>query len=91
MKGKEQEKNERTSKVQYSSESSHKWDKPLHTRGYTYSPRISITGLWLEELGFHVTNFKLSMGKFTRKKGGRKHSERFERIVGRGAETEYRY
>ncbi len=54
MKGKEQEKNMRTSKVQYSSRPFHKQDGLLHTRGYTYFPRISIAGLWLEELGFHV-------------------------------------
>ncbi len=54
MKGKEQEKNVRTSKVQYSSRPFHKQDGLLHTRGYTYFPRISIAGGWLEELGFHI-------------------------------------
>lgn len=54
MKGKEQEKNVRTSKVQYSSRPFHKRNGLLHTSGYTYFPRISIAGLWLEELGFHV-------------------------------------
>lgn len=54
MKGKEQEKNFRTSKVQYSSRPFHKRDGLLHTSGYTQFPRISIAGLWLEELGFHV-------------------------------------
>ncbi len=54
MKGKKQEKNVRTSKVQYSSRPIHKQNGPFSTRGYTYFPRISIAGLWLEELGFHV-------------------------------------
>lgn len=54
MKGKNQEKNVRTSKVQYSSRPVHKQNGPLQTRGYTYFPRISIAGGWLEELGFHI-------------------------------------
>lgn len=54
MKGKEQEKNVRTSKVQYSSRPTHEGTGVFRKSGYTYFPRISIAGLWLEELGFHV-------------------------------------
>lgn len=54
MKDKEQEKNVRTSKVQYSSRPTHEGTGVFRKSGYTYFPRISIAGLWLEELGFHV-------------------------------------
>jgi len=54
MKGKKQEKKVKTSKVQYSSRPIHKRNGLLNTRGYTYFPRISIAGLWLEELGLPI-------------------------------------
>lgn len=55
MKDRKQEnKNVRTSKVQYSSRPVREWHGVFQTTGYTQFPRISIAGNWLEELGFHI-------------------------------------
>ncbi|MCM1046140.1 MAG: type I toxin-antitoxin system SymE family toxin [Candidatus Gastranaerophilales bacterium] len=54
MKGKKVEDKVRMSTVQYGSRPTHEGKGMFRKSGYTRFPKISIAGLWLEELGFHV-------------------------------------
>lgn len=54
MKDKKVENKVRVSTVQYGSRPTHEGTGVFRKSGYTQFPRISIAGLWLEELGFHV-------------------------------------
>lgn len=54
MKGKKEENKIRMSTVQYGSRPTHEGTGAFRKSGYTQFPKISIAGLWLEELGFHV-------------------------------------
>lgn len=54
MKEKKVENKVRMSTVQYGSRHTHEGQGAFRTSGYIQFPKISIAGLWLEELGFHV-------------------------------------
>lgn len=54
MKDRKVENKIRMSTVQYGSRPTHEGKGAFRKSGYTQFPKISIAGLWLEELGFHV-------------------------------------
>lgn len=54
MKDKKVENKVRVSTVQYGSRPTYEGIGAFRRTNYTQFPRISIAGLWLEELGFHV-------------------------------------
>jgi len=54
MKDKKVKNKVRMSTVQYGSRLTHEGEGAFRKSGYIQFPKISIAGLWLEELGFHV-------------------------------------